>query len=607
MLFPGEEQWERWGISEDVHKFFVLRWHELFDEYTFDSWQVRSSNTRSILEEILEAIGVVQEFHASHVNIKILIDEAKKTAKEDPIIRKYSPYVPDYLERLADSYEKDMRQKEKLNVNRFSSLARVILSHLNEYPGHLAVRILDVISNTPDPYKTTLDPLIMGLGVNLISTGYSINSLRDSFRLLTSNADEPFAGRFKKILEEFNGQNKKYTVRLLIRWPGKLSKFKKYNFEILEERPLIGLSEDETEFYEQDVQAKIAVVKVESLDAYCARYAAEEILEGFFAINMLYRVTKRAKITHDLALVETQDGDRICIEPDRSRLEYIRDATNADKSIAAFAEMLSRLSSQDAGKLLAALQYHKLALNAPTDEARLVNLWIALESLTQEGGEKAIIDQICSSVPASVAIGYAYRVLRALPIAIRKLWRNTDTSAIRKILTKSSEFLLHPYDMLTILLDRNEEKVVQEFGNLVGDHPLLHYRIYSLREHFFKDAKTASKQILRHRVNIDWQIRRIYRARNYILHKGCCWPQTRQLIQHLHSYFIISMHNLVHDLRRNTSWSIADAFQHRRTIFDHFIARLRNGERQVLMDEVYDPLKMLAGIGESSPAWPQEE
>ena len=118
---------------------------------------------------------------------------------------------------------------------------------------------------------------------------------------------------------------------------------------------------------------------------------------NFSRTLMLYRVTKQVTIKHELALVAGADGSRLCIGPDSSRLGYIKDSKNPNQNIAAFTKLQSRLEKEDAGQLNASVQYHKLALKAGTDDARLVNLWIALESLVQHGGE-SIIDRI-SRIP----------------------------------------------------------------------------------------------------------------------------------------------------------------------------------------------------------------
>jgi len=91
MIFPNIETWGKWGISEDHHKFILLRWEEIFSEDTYDSWQVRTGNLQSILVEMLDAVTATASFHPFHRNIKHLIKEAKHLEKSDPIIPKHFP------------------------------------------------------------------------------------------------------------------------------------------------------------------------------------------------------------------------------------------------------------------------------------------------------------------------------------------------------------------------------------------------------------------------------------------------------------------------------------------------------------------------------------
>ncbi len=54
MLYPTEEDWAKWGITDECHKFFVLHWDELFDAETPDTWQVRTCNIVTLLGEMIE-------------------------------------------------------------------------------------------------------------------------------------------------------------------------------------------------------------------------------------------------------------------------------------------------------------------------------------------------------------------------------------------------------------------------------------------------------------------------------------------------------------------------------------------------------------------------
>ena len=133
MILPNKKKWDEWAIKEDAHKFFLLRWNEIFSEETFDSWQVRTSNLRSILNEIFDLLNVVERVHESHPNIKSLIEEAHYIAKNDIIVKKYFLFIPNYLKKLEELYEKDVKNFEKRNLTNFKSFLKVIIGNLENY------------------------------------------------------------------------------------------------------------------------------------------------------------------------------------------------------------------------------------------------------------------------------------------------------------------------------------------------------------------------------------------------------------------------------------------------------------------------------------------
>ena len=594
MIFPNEDSWRAWGISHELHRFFVLRWNEIFSEETFDSWQVRFANVRSILNEILEAANVAEEAPNSHKSILILVDEAIHCAQNDIIIRESFPFVDGYLKRLKTEYQRSVKDLSKRNLDILRSLTRIILGHIEKYREKLFSRVNDLIENPPEQYKIVLDSLIMSLGIELKSMGYSIHHLRNAFDIFTVESVESFPRRFNKFLSKCDGRMIDYECSFLISLPGDIPNLDSYSIKIFRGRPEM-FSEEEVTFYKQDNNPLVAMVKVSCCDPYSARDAAEQIMESIFAVSKFYQVSRLAKIRHDLVLVKEASNNDVfhLIKPDTSRLGYIRDAKEPTKSIEFFARLQGRLKPEDADQLMASMQYHKMAMYASTDDSRLVNLWIALESLIGRG-RRSIIDNICQYVPASIATDYVYQIVRNFPIAIRKFWRDSDTSTIRKLIRSSNKHLLDPRDLLTILLDEKDGALITKFYEFSEDHPLLRYRIFSLRTKVLKSAETLSKAIEAHRLNIDWQIRRIYSARNNVMHRGVCVPQTRQLIQHLHTYFIIEMNTVINDLNWNSSWGIGEALEHRCVLYETLQNRLKEYDQKAIsQEEIFNPHKIL--------------
>lgn len=578
MLFPKQEAWDEWEIEEGLHKFFFLRWQEIFDETTFDSWQVRSCNLTSILGELLISIDVVDRVHSSHPNILYLIDEAKLIAKDDLIIKKYFSFVSGYLEKLKHEYDNFVKHENKSNEN-FRKLVKVILGNLVGYREKLEERLLELITTPPaGKYKNEIYSLTMALGVEVKIQGYSIDVLKESYKILINKEIGPFLERFKKLKDDFSGTENKYGCHFFISWPGKLPNFPENNITFIEEHPDLEqgeLSVEEYEFYKQNSEALIAKITVKSLDHHSARMEAEKILDSLFSVNTLYNPTKRAVIKHKKTLIHSEkDGRKYCIT-EQHALKYIRDAKNAERNIEELWEITKRLPIEESAQLSASLQYHKSALLSLTDQAKLVNLWIAIESLVQKGGTN-IIDRITKYIPASVSTGYIYLLNKSIPIDISQFWKNIETQEFRSKLTKSNKYILHPYDMLQILLDKKDGELIAGFLNLISDNPLLVFRVGHLWGGPFSNPKALYKKLDRHGNNILWQLRRIYRLRNYVMHNGITPRQTRQLIHHLHSYYIITIHNLIHDLKVNKNWGISEALEHRYQLYEQLTYKLNN-------------------------------
>ncbi len=87
------------------------------------------------------------------------------------------------------------------------------------------------------------------------------------------------------------------------------------------------------------------------------------------------------------------------------------------------------------------------------------------------------------------------------------------------------------------------------------------------------------------------------------MHQGGHSFGLRQLIQHLHTYYITTIHALAHDLKGNPNWKIADAFEHKSRLYVHFLYRLRHyDDNPLCADSLLLPVLILQNRFEK-PAW----
>ena len=198
-------------------------------------------------------------------------------------------------------------------------------------------------------------------------------------------------------------------------------------------------------------------------------------------------------------------------------------------------------------------------MSAETDESQLVSLWIALESLCRRGKGTSIIESVCSSVSPSVCVGNPRKAVENLTSYLQPVWAAMVSAESIKKLTYSNMSEIDARDVLLSLVDVKDGPRIKELYRISSDQVLLCYRIYRLRDRLILERKKVISNLENHRYNVDWQLRRIYRARNRVMHHGRGTQSLPSLIQHLRTYLTHALQNVIDDLEQNPNWSIPDA------------------------------------------------
>lgn len=602
MINPTSETWSNWGITEESHKFFVIRWEEIFSFETFNTWQLRSTNFIKLIRELMEVAKIVDFVPESHINIKRIIEEAKKN--EDYVIEEFFPFAREYLNKLESIYNSEITNDSIKSTRKFVKVANVLLENLCNYDSKNVEYIKRILSSSePGKYKLALNSLINSLAVSIADRDYSIRALQDSLNILIDNNISNFVERFYCLINKLNGDCTEFECSFFINWAGHHQKIDHYEIELTLDRPTNYNNDLETTFFEQNKSSLLANIKVSATEEYSAYIKSKQKIEELFGINQLYQPKKEATIRNDKALIRSSNAEYLISDDPLSN--YAPTSSNrSDKLINDFLQLFKRLDKKDCDQINSCLQYHKLALRSDSEELRLVNLWISLESLFL-GGEESIIKRICEFVPRIDTTGYIYGLLLALSKSIDKLWKDSDTQNILNHLEKSNKYQLKPYDLLKILLSEEDSEVLKLFTEIIKNNPLLIFRIERLWFNVYGYPERLAKSLEEHCERVEWQVQRIYRARNLIMHTGACPRGTRILIQHLHNYLNKTAHSLITDLKKNKSWGLQEALEHRSLLYEHFIKRLKNYKVQKLsIDQIYYWDKSL--FDTNQPAWSEQ-
>ena len=577
MLYPTTEEWESWGINDPVHQFFALHWTELFDADTSDSWQVRTCNIRTILVEIIETARSIPKRETQRHVVRALFDEGFSLLKRDTAVKRLFPFVLTYLEPWR---KKEITEKDAPEVER---LATIVLGNLEDYwPGIKSI-VLGMLEASNASKKYELYDATMTLAVEAVARGHSPSYIRKLFLDMVLVASQrPFRDRVSDVLDMLSNNKHDYLCIFLVRGMRQAThkRILPQDVTLTVGPPQAVTPGDEQQFYSSGNNSTVYhSVAVECVDPEAARHAAEQRLTQVFATLNLYGVEDKFVIDPPTALVIKPDNEKQRVGAADSGISYLNNARSRITKSEALFRVYDRVSDEDKAQLMAALQYHRLALTSTSDEARFVNLWIGLESMCQEGSE-SLIERVTSRVSPCVSLGKIRKTLISLSKYTKHLWTAADHGRFLALFPNSKQEQLKAEDLLSVLLLDDNTPNLTEFTNLIIHHPLICNRLTKAHKKLLDSPNSVVHSLRNSKQNVEWQIKRIYKVRNEIVHKGRITPPIiRQLTQHLHTYFIRTVQAVVYELDRHPRWSINDALEHQKRLFENLVKFFETTDR----------------------------
>lgn len=175
---------------------------------------------------------------------------------------------------------------------------------------------------------------------------------------------------------------------------------------------------------------------------------------------------------------------------------------------------------------------HGLATKSDSESSQLLNIWIALETITPPNSKKSKIQNIIDASTPFLLNGYINRLMLSLKRDIYRWNKKEYRSIIKKIEPKE----LNPLEKITALVALEEYTPLRsELLAKLDEFPLLRNRIFNINQSI-KNPKNTLALIDRHKQKVEWQIRRIYRTRNQIVHAGKSPTYMEGLVENAHSY-----------------------------------------------------------------------
>lgn len=212
---------------------------------------------------------------------------------------------------------------------------------------------------------------------------------------------------------------------------------------------------------------------------------------------------------------------------DRQISENMATAMDALKSV------VSKNLYQDYSSLMNATLFHAQALHSRFEKNQLLDFWAIFEAILDISNKHTSdrILQVCSYLVPILKRKYIYSLFLQLSNDIKNFsedeYKKIIGSASKEadIVEKTCEF---------ILLDQKASERAA-FLSICNEFPLLKERV-EYYSHMLSTPDLVYEFVEKHAERVRWQIMRIYRNRNLIIHNGDSMLYLGLLIENLHSY-----------------------------------------------------------------------
>lgn len=525
---------KRWKDLENLRPilFFAQRMEELTFEYSIDSYRAPTTNPPYLARELLDELAHSRNEGFESNNYEKILDELELRLSGNPIVK-------NLIKLNIDRYIKPDRGDK----NKLISLFSVLSDELE--PRHYveeAMRQLKQAVASSTPEKSKIDFLARELVTTLINIGMSPRHIKETtvksfFNSGCKISMDSLSEYFNKIFPYVHQFSICFKIKSVAdSLDDELLSI--FDIEFTEDLPEI-FSKVETSFKKLGLVngQKYALVSINGhLDAYSAIKYAEANLARLHGLFAIYHHKDTYELDQKILIEQCcQNGIRE-LEREPNRMMFISD----HRPLAAagkFTELLKNLNfpnGTDRDKFFRVVDFHSMSLSTDILENQLLNIWISLETITPTATNKTKIENITESVTPFISVKYLNSIFKQLLYDLN----NWNAGAINKQLAEmrtesKSDKLVDLFRL--VVFDEHESKRNRLYSEL-KDFELLRYRIFRLNASLSSPIKILHF-IESHNQRVKWQIRRIYRTRNQIVHSGNTPEFTGQLVENAHVYF----------------------------------------------------------------------
>ena len=526
---------------------FIQTLEEVLFYYSFESYKMPALNSHFLCWDLLKTKNNIDNKIIMEGNFIPLAEEFENVLENDIALKAFIPEIDvilkqrDKLGVIVDYKKADLKTK----INKYAEAAgyiREISEANNIYLTTIFDKIIGNIFTEINEYSNwnAIYSLTRILVTELVNSGYSPEYI--SYEMRKTFLDNRKKVKCEKQLlidffSKFTFKSKLYQVILGIN--AETAKILHHFKEITVKEPVGELRAQLNLTHKGDC---IVELFLEDLDKYKAANA------GYGYINTIigvHRISQHHKPVYVKPLMQINEVDEECnilsgriIKNDKNIL--LR-ANNESQVQSYFFDTQLLNEVQTPATFLRAVSLHNNALDSKEPTNQLLDLWTAVETLIGfKSGNDDKINVICDILTSVLNRTYLYTHMVQLHKDIMAVLGDVGGKFISNV--SGEEQVV--WKLAKVLSVGSYQEDYAALYKLLEEYPLIQYRMEYFSKIIFADSKSVYEELVRHKHKIRWQIMRIYRNRNMIVHNGEYMPYFETILSNLH-YYIDAMFDLL--------------------------------------------------------------
>lgn len=547
---PPKHNWPNTNAGHGV-LMLAQQMAEMLAPQTFESYRVYTLCTVSRLYEISRVIDDVQRNRVNRLALDPVLKELSWSLDKDPVAKVLAEEEVESLQKLIRPGHVSLPElsahvmllRRLIGKTYKSALEELLLKNFDKPDGRNAFRVL-----------------IGFYCSHLVNRGYSkqyIARLVDD-EFFNQQRGRVGAALLRRFFKQFKDKPSRFKVYVAV--SKEFGKFLQHLGFTVQDGSAVGHEIRESISVNAD-RPLVLVADQEAFDSYSAMVRQNQVLTNIRALTYLAPQGLSSDWSSRMFVLRhrTVRGvpeEQVEISFDKPAVGK-RPSARQYKSVRSYSSrILSNFDRRSTERLLASMSTSALARTTSSIENKLISLWSAVEVLLSEPEPETprIVHYTKLLMPC-----ICLRHMRLQFAAMSDEFLISYRRKYKEIVFK--EDAVQGIDLhsrfASVLLLPQFASLRDELLKLCGSNPLARHRLYRLNNDF-KDPTNVLKTIGSHEKRVEWQIHRIYRARNYLVHAGRVPTYLDSLIMNLFEYYRASIGTIANRARQEDKRSDVD-------------------------------------------------